>query len=384
VRNSSSAFRYAPAVLTAFAALFLRELLTPLLGSHDPYETVWLAVVFSAWYCGLGPSIVTTLLGALGVWYLFLPPRHSWIIQDRADVYGMLGFVFFSAAIIALGESNRRGVAVRSQAEEAIRAKEFSARLLKLQDEERRRIARELHDGAGQLLAAISMNAGTVEREKSKLSPRAAQCVEENASLIREVSADIRTISYLFHPPLLDEMGLDSALKWYVDGFSERSKIAAKLELPADSERLPRDHELCLFRIAQECLTNIHRHSGASTARVRLLRSPAEIKLEVSDDGKGIDYGARSKIASGESAGVGLRGMRERVRHLGGCVDIESNGIGTTVTATLPFGPSEHSVATPTDDRLESRTVLGDSRRNPSNTTLALSDEKSSPRAARA
>ena len=147
-------------------------------------------------------------------------------------MYGMLGFLFFSAAIIALGESNRRGFAARSQAEEAIKEKEFSARLLKLQDEERRRIARELHDGVGQLLAAMSMNAARVEREKSKLSPDTARCAEENARLIEQVSADIRTMSYLFHPPLLDEMGLDSALKWYVDGFAERSKIAAKLELP--------------------------------------------------------------------------------------------------------------------------------------------------------
>ena len=125
-------------------------------------------------------------------------------------------------------------------------------------------------------------------------------------------------MSYLFHPPLLDEMGLDSALKWYIEGFAERSKIAASLELSTNWERLPQDYELCLFRIAQECLTNIHRHSGSSTALVRLLRSPGEIKLEVSDEGKGLDQETQSKIASGETAGVGLRGMRERVRQLGG------------------------------------------------------------------
>ena len=343
--------RYALAALAAFAALFLRGLLTPLLGNHDPYHTVWLAVVFSAWYCGLGPSMLTTLLGTLGVWYFFLSPAHSWIVQDRADVYGMLGFVFFSAAIIALGESNRRGLAARSHAEESVKEKEFSARILKLQDEERRRIARELHDGVGQLLAAMSMNASRVESEKSKLSPDTARCAEENARLIEQVSADIRTMSYLFHPPLLDEMGLDSALKWYVDGFSERSKIAAKLDLPTDWERLPQDYELCLFRIAQECLTNIHRHSGGSTARLRLLRYPGEISLEVSDDGKGLDDETQSKIDSGETAGVGLRGMRERVRQLGGSLEIRSNGHGTTVTATVPF-------AEPTDDQSESLSGL--------------------------
>lgn len=385
MRNSSSAFRYALAVLGAFTALLFRGLLTPLLGNQNLYETVWLAVVFSAWYCGLGPSILTTLLGALGVWYFFLPPYRSWVIQDRADVYGMLGFLVFSSAIIALGASNRRGFAARLQNEESVKQKEFSAHLLRVQDEERRRIARELHDGVGQLLAVMSMNAGKMEGEKSKLNPDTARCVEENTKLIQQVSADIRTMSYLFHPPLLDEMGLSSALKWYVDGFSERSKIAATLEFPTDWDRLPQDYELCLFRIAQECLTNIHRHSGATTARLRLLRSRGEIELEVTDDGRGIDHEAQSKIASGESVGVGLRGMRERAKQLGGRMDIKSNGKGTTVTAALPFEVSELSISRSTSDhRMESRTVIGDSGENPSNTNIGLSYEKSSSRAARA
>jgi PAS domain S-box-containing protein len=230
-----------------------------------------------------------------------------------------------------------RDITKRKQAEEAVKEKELSARLLKLQDEERRRIARELHDGVGQLLAAMSMNASRLDGEKANLSPDAARCAEENSKLIEQVSADIRTMSYLFHPPLLDEMGLDSALKWYVDGFGERSKIAAKLELSPNWERLPQDHELCLFRIAQECLTNIHRHSGSSTALVRLLHSPGEIKLEVSDEGKGVNQETQSKISSGETTGVGLRGMRERVRQLGGSLEVRSNGHGTIVIATVPF-----------------------------------------------
>ena len=200
MRNSSSAFRYALAALVAFAALFLRGLLTPLLGNHNNYHTVWLAVVFPAWHCGLGPSILTTLLGTVGVWYFFLPPSHSWTIQDRTDVYGLLGFLVFSGAIIALGESNRRGLAARSKAEDSAKEKEFSARLLQLQDEEKRHIARELHDGVGQLLAAMSMNACKLEQERSKLGPEAARCMEENARLIQQASADIRMLSYLFHP----------------------------------------------------------------------------------------------------------------------------------------------------------------------------------------
>jgi signal transduction histidine kinase len=157
---------------------------------------------------------------------------------------------------------------------------------------------------------------------------------------IEQISADIRTMSYLFHPPLLDEMGLHSALKWYIEGFAERSKIAAQLELPPDGERLPQDYELCLFRVAQECLTNIHRHSGSSTALVKLLRSDGEIRLEVSDEGRGMNHEIQSKIASGENVGVGLRGMRERIRQLGGTVEVRSNGHGATVIATVPFPES--------------------------------------------
>lgn len=581
MRRIGPASRYVLAILGGVAAVMLRLLLVPLLGYQNPYHTIWLAVAFSAWYCGVGPAVITTLIGALGVSYWFLPPVRSFASPDRIELFGLLGFVAFSGVIIALGESSRRGFTARNRmaaivdssddaiisknldgiiqtwnrgaervfgytadeavgqhitliipadrreeetgilaslkraeridhfettrqrkdgslvdisltvspvkdssgivigaskvarditdrknaerslreseerfrsivdttpecvkliapdgtvrhmnssglkmvgadsadevvgksvydliaakdrdrfrelhdricggdrgslefdivglrgerrrmethaaplrnpdgsllhlavtrditerrkAEEAIKEKELSARLLKLQDEERRRIARELHDGVGQLLAAMSMNAGALDFEKSKLSPEARRCVDDNSKLIEQVSADIRTMSYLFHPPLLDEVGLDSALKWYVEGFSERSKIDAKLEVSADHERLPPDYELCLFRIAQECLTNIHRHSGSTTALVRLVRSSEEVRLEVSDEGKGLDQKTQAKIAAGETAGVGLRGMQERLRYLGGRVEIHSNGKGTTVTAIMPFAESE-------------------------------------------
>ena len=225
----------------------------------------------------------------------------------------------------------------QKESEKALKESELAARLLRLQDEERRRIARELHDGVGQLLAAMSMNVSKVKEERSRLSPDAARCVEENSNMIEQISADIRTMSYLFHPPLLDELGLESALKWYVEGFAERSKIAANLELPVDLGRLPKDQEMCLFRLAQECLTNIHRHSGSSTALVRLWRTPGEIRMEVSDEGRGIDQEIQSKVASGKSAGVGLRGMRERVKQFDGTLEIHSNGKGTSILVTLPL-----------------------------------------------
>jgi PAS domain S-box-containing protein len=230
-----------------------------------------------------------------------------------------------------------RNITERKRSEEALKENELGARLLRLQDEERRRIARELHDGVGQLLAAMSMNASRLEQERSNLSTDAARCAEENSRLTEQVSSDIRTMSYLLHPPLLDEIGLHSALKWYVAGFAERSKIAATLELPADFKRLPKDHEMCLFRLVQESLTNIHRHSGSSTALVRLWRTPAEIRMEVSDEGRGIGQEIQSKIASGEIAGVGVRGMQERVNQIGGTLRIHSNGKGTSVLVTLPL-----------------------------------------------
>jgi PAS domain S-box-containing protein len=225
----------------------------------------------------------------------------------------------------------------QKESEKALQESELAARLLRLQDEEKRRIARELHDGVGQLLAAMSMNVSKVKDERSRLSPDAARCVEENSNMIEQISSDIRTMSYLFHPPLLDELGLESALKWYVEGFAERSKIAANLELPVDLGRLSKDQEMCLFRLVQECLTNIHRHSGSSTALVKLWRTPGEIRMEVSDEGRGIDQEIQSKVASGKSAGVGLRGMRERVKQFDGTLEIHSNGMGASILVTLPL-----------------------------------------------
>jgi PAS domain S-box-containing protein len=576
MRITGSATRYLLAIATVVCALYLRFALRPLLGIENPYHTLWLAVVFCAWYCGIGPSILSVFLSALGVWYLFLPPLYSFSVPSRSQAFGLLSFLFFSSAIIALGESNRRSFGDRSRlgaivessddaiisknldgtitswnksaermfghkahealgrhitmiippdrrheetkilerlrrgeridhfetvrmrkdgtmldisitvspikdragivvgaskvardigerkkaerdlreseerfrtivdttpecvtvvspngtllymnssglkmigadqaetivgkdvyawiapedrdavrdfnertcrgergslefdiiplnggrrhmethaapllnndgtvvqlavtrdvterklVEEAIRESELSARLMQLQDNERRRMARELHDGVGQLLAAMSMNASLLNQEITKLSANAARCAEENQSLTEQVSSEIRTISYLLHPPLLDEMGLHSALQWYVEGFAERSKIAAKLELPPESERLSQDIELSLFRIAQECLTNIHRHSKASTALVRLVRTPEQTTLEITDDGQGIDVKIQSKLATGGGGGVGLRGMRERLRQLGGTLEVRSNGKGTKVIAIIP------------------------------------------------
>ena len=189
----------------------------------------------------------------------------------------------------------------------------------------------------GQLLAALSMNFSFLIPERSKMGPDAVRSLDENISLLEQASKEIRTMSHLLHPPLLDEVGLESALRWYVDGFAERSKIDVRLNLaPNFSDELPRELALALFRVVQECLTNVHRHSGSNTVSVGIDRSRGEITLQVSDAGKGISQEVRSKISSGESAGVGLRGMRERVRQFGGRLDIQSDGAGTKVTVVLP------------------------------------------------
>jgi signal transduction histidine kinase len=212
----------------------------------------------------------------------------------------------------------------------------LNARMTTLQDEERRHIARELHDSVGQLLAAVSMNSGVVQAESHKLSPKAARCVAESADIVEEINRQIRTISHLLHPPLLDEAGLGSALRWYVEGFSERSKIEVKLSAPSTFERLPYEMELSIFRMVQECLTNIHRHSESPTAHIRIIKGDAHFTVEIEDAGKGIPLEKRLSLEASVQTGVGLRGMRERLRRLGGTLNIQSNGNGTLVTATLP------------------------------------------------
>jgi PAS domain S-box-containing protein len=231
-----------------------------------------------------------------------------------------------------------RDITERKRAEESLR--ELSGRLLQLQDEERRRIARELHDSAGQMIAALGMTLAPLEVETRKFNPNSAKVIKESLGLIDELSKEVRTISHLLHPPLLDEVGLSSALRLYVGGFAERSKIRVDLDIPEGFGRLPRDSETAIFRIVQESLTNIHRHSGSSVARIRISRSEADIRVEVEDKGKGMSPEKRSEMKLVGKAGVGIRGMQERVRQLGGTLQIKShsNGRGTIIVAVLPGG----------------------------------------------
>ncbi len=230
--------------------------------------------------------------------------------------------------------------------------RELSARILQAQDEDRRRIARELHDGAGQLLAALGMEASNLASESDRLSSRAAASLKNIESLVAQMNTDIRTMSHLLYPPLLDEVGLQSALKDYVEGFAERSGIHVSLDLPAAIERLDRDYELSLFRIVQECLTNIHRHSGSKTASIRIVRDDGVLVLEVRDEGRGMTAERLSEIQS-RGAGVGIRGMRERALQLSGTMSIESDGSGTRLHVVIPTPKTVSRERTDSDEPVQ-------------------------------
>jgi signal transduction histidine kinase len=359
--DTRSVQRYGLAILAAIVALLIRELLTPFLGENNPYHTAWAAVVFSAWYCGLWPAILTTLLSLIGVWFWFLPPAHTFALEDpRTAISGMIGFLFFSGLIIALGEGNRRSIAKNQWAEEQLRKahdelekkvqdrtadldeaneslRELSSRLQQMQDDERRQIARELHDSVGQLLAALGMNLEVVKSQSYKLDAAGVKAISENTAMVEQISSEIRTISHLLHPPLLDAAGLASALRWYVDGFSERSKIKVDVDISEEIGRLSDEMEIAIFRMVQECLTNIHRHSGSSAAAIRVRKENHRIVIEVQDEGKGIPPEKQLALKTSGRTGVGFRGMRERLRQLGGSLNIESTQAGTAVIATLPM-----------------------------------------------
>jgi PAS domain S-box-containing protein len=357
--------RYVLAVLAAVAALILRKLLNPLLGNENPYHTAWAAVVFAAWFCGLRPAVVTIVLTCVGIWYWFLPPYGSFVIENYTEVFGMIGFLVFSAVIVALGETTRHIVLKRERAEAGLReahekledrvrgrtaalqekavlldlandaifvksasgtisywnegatrlygwtmtealghppaellrseypiplseiesrdewegeiwhtkrdgsriivvsrwtrirdsngnlagwleintditlrknaenaARALSGRILTLQDEERRRIARGLHDSLGQYLAALKMNLDGFPSPTSKQTA----IVSESAEIVDKCLTETRMVSHLLHPPLLDESGFGSAARWYVEGFARRSGIEVNLDLP------PRTH----------------------------------------------------------------------------------------------------------------------------------------------
>ncbi len=223
----------------------------------------------------------------------------------------------------------------QKEAAEKIRIADDMTRLMKAQDEERRRIARELHDSAGQTLAVLGMSLAQLIHRAEGIAPELAREGKEIEEMVQQLHREIRTTSYLLHPPLLDECGLASALKLYVEGLAERSPVAITLDVADNVGRLPSDMELAIFRLVQECLTNIHRHSGSKTALIRVAREGESVRIEVRDHGKGISPERLLEIQS-RGAGVGIRGIRERIRQFHGEMKIESNSSGTSVIVSIP------------------------------------------------
>ena len=252
---------------------------------------------------------------------------------------GASGWAAISAVVVEIAGQRRtlsfvRDVTEHRKTEAELR--ELSGRLLQLQDQERRRIALELHDSTAQTLAALAMNLALATKSDT-LDARARSALEGAVRLADQCSQEIRTLAYLLHPPLLDEMGLVTALRGYVDGFAQRSGIALTCELPPEGDRLPREIETTLFRVAQESLTNIVRHSGSETAKIRLRRTSTHATLEVRDRGRGIPAHVLERSNDVKQLGVGIPGMRARVRQLGGSLDVTSGPRGATVRVSLPL-----------------------------------------------
>jgi len=479
----NTASRYALAVAASLSGVVLRVWLTPFFGDRNRFHAAWAAVAFCAWYCGLGPSVLAAIVSALGIWFWFDAPDRSQLGLYRIEMWGTIGFLLFSALIIAFGEATRRskqraertemslreseaqlrqvnqnmvqqieqrtaelelktaetvaqarlldlandGILVRDASgrisywnqgaehlygwtkEEAIgrpaheilqtvfpvplaeiaeskrwegellqvrrdgssitvagrwaalqdpdgrfsgwleintditarklleaAARRLTGRILSLQDDERRRIARELHDSLGQYLASIKINLDLLSRTINE--PQQSATLSDCLGATEQCLTETRTISHLLHPPLLDEAGFASAARWYVEGFAERSCLKVELDLPHQLGRLERDVETALFRVLQEALTNVHRHSGASVVRVLVRFGTEEVQLEITDNGKGIPPDRLYRLQNdGSSMGVGLAGMRERARELGGALKVVSAFPGTTIILTIPL-----------------------------------------------
>jgi len=267
--------------------------------------------------------------------------RTSQFEADLRVKSGEMRSCLLSADIIVLnGQTCVLTVArdITEQKQRALALQQLSARLLQLQDEERRRLGRDLHDSLAQSVLAVNLSIAQVTQSSAGLDERNRQVLANARGILQDMSRQIRTLSYLLHPPLLDELGLASTVKEYAEGFSERSGIELELEISPEFGRLPQDAETALFRIVQESLANIQRHSGSPTARIRLLSDAAGVNLEVSDRGHGMPQGkAQNPALPGARLGVGILGMRERLTQLGGELEIESSGSGTTVRARIPL-----------------------------------------------
>jgi PAS domain S-box-containing protein len=253
-------------------------------------------------------------------------------LRDSEERYRTLAETLEAEVRARTRELEERNNEILRQSEQV---RELSWRLLRAQEEERRHIARELHDSAGQTLTVLGMNLALFVQKTGRTAPEVAGDAQTIQEMVQQLHRDIRTTSYLLHPPLLDESGLYSALSWYTQGLVERSGLQIKLDMSEDFGRLPGDMELVVFRLIQECLTNIHRHAGSKTASIRIARDAGQVTVEVRDQGSGMSPERLAQIQSGAS-GVGIRGIRERLRQFKGEMEIHSDISGTQILVTIP------------------------------------------------
>jgi signal transduction histidine kinase len=338
---------YSPMALQT--ALSLGVLSIGLLWPNSDHGIMALVLSHNAGGVAARRLLVATLvtLPVLG-WLLLKAHAHNWLeVRFGTAVLIIVSVVVFNILIIETALVLRELDAQRQRAEASLlrshaeleqlvdqrtsALRQLSTRLMQLQDNERRRIARELHDGLGQYLSALGINLGRVEQ-----GPADPRILAECRELLDQTISEVRTLSHLLHPPLLDEVGFASAARWYVEEFAKRSGIQATVELPEKLPRLPESVEIGLFRVLQEGLTNIHRHSGSTKAEIHMETVPGKLSLDIIDYGSGIPPQVLERWRSTGTAGVGMTSMRERIKELGGQVEISSTGSGTLVRVTIP------------------------------------------------
>jgi signal transduction histidine kinase len=262
-------------------------------------------------------TIEKEILGALALAY---PQRANWPKPDTETIERAVHL-----AAIAIG-------CYRSEQE----LREFSKRLSQSQDDERRRIARELHDSTGQKLSVLAMNLALAQNQIGPSEVAFHKMLSDCSSLTRDISEEVRTLSYMMHPPLLDECGLEASIQMYSRGINRRVGLEIDLDIPRRLERLTEDAELTIFRVVQASLTNIHLHSGSAKATVRIEHVSDGLAVTISDQGRGIPTGVLDRSPLAKGTGVGIAGMKERVKYIGGRLEIESSEYGTQVKATIP------------------------------------------------
>ncbi len=288
--------------------------------SHPSFAACWDLILSQGVKAAWSVPILSKDRELLGTLILFYPTSQP---PGERDLELMEQVVHMAAIAI---ECHRN--------EEDLR--EFSRRLYRSQDEERRRIARELHDSTGQKLAVLAMNLLTLKSAISELPREFDEILTGCTSLTHSISDELRTLSYLLHPPMLDECGLKTAIQWYVSGINQRNGLHVEVAIPRELRRLSEEAELAIFRIVQASLTNVHLHSRASEAMVDIEDNFDEVTVTVSDDGQGIPDGVLDHSSRTKTVGIGITGMRERVEQLGGRLEIQSSHNGTRVKATVP------------------------------------------------